>query len=136
MTGARFVHDTLEQHGWEVEIADAQKVKGLAPLACKTDRIDARVLAVLSHRDLVPAIWLPDPRVRRERELARFRLHLVKHRTQLKHRIHASLMSFGKPCPVTDLFGSRGASCSMAWRSRRPRWGRGASSRRLALDDP
>ena len=80
MTGARFVHDTLEQLGWEVLIADAQKVKGLAPLACKTDKIDARVLAVLSHRDLVPAIWLPDPRVRREREQARFRLHLVKHK--------------------------------------------------------
>jgi glycerophosphoryl diester phosphodiesterase len=45
--------------GWEVLIADAQKVKGLAPLACKTDRIDARVLAELSWRDLVPAIWLP-----------------------------------------------------------------------------
>ena len=42
-------------------IADAQKVKGLAPLACKTDKIDARVLAVLSQRDLVPEIWLPDP---------------------------------------------------------------------------
>ncbi len=65
MTGARFVHDTLEQLGWDVLIADAQKVKGLAPLACKTDKIDARVLAVLSQRDLVPAIWLPDPRVRR-----------------------------------------------------------------------
>jgi transposase len=34
MNGARFVHDRLELHGWEVEIADAQKVKGLAPLAC------------------------------------------------------------------------------------------------------
>ncbi len=108
MTGARFVHDTLEEHGWEVEIADAQKVKGLAPLAAKTDRIDARVLALLSHRDLVPAIWLPDPRVRREREQARFRLHLVKHRTQLKHRIHSTLMSFGRPCPVSDLFGVEG----------------------------
>ena len=32
MTGARFVHDTLEEHGWEVLVADAQKVKGLAPL--------------------------------------------------------------------------------------------------------
>ena len=50
MTGARFVHDTLERYGWEVEIADAQKAKGLAPLAAKTDRIDARVLAVLSQR--------------------------------------------------------------------------------------
>ena len=108
MTGARFVHDTLEPYGWEVEIADAQKVKGLAPLAVKTDRIDARVLAVLSQRDLVPAIWLPDPRVGRERELARFRLHLVKHRSQLKNRIHSALISFGRPCPVTDLFGVAG----------------------------
>jgi transposase len=108
MTGARFVHDTLERYGWDVLIADAQKVKGLAPLACKTDKIDARVLAVLSERDLVPAIWLPDPTVRSEREHARFRLHLVKHRSMLKHRIHSTLMTFGEPCPVTDLFGAAG----------------------------
>jgi transposase len=81
MTGARFVHDSLEARGFDVLIADAQKTKGLAPLACKTDRIDARVLAVLSERCLVPEVWLPDPRVRHERELARFRLHLVKHRS-------------------------------------------------------
>ena len=61
MNGARFVHDRLEEHGWDVLIADATKVKGLAPLACKTDKIDARVLATLSARDLVPEIWLPDP---------------------------------------------------------------------------
>jgi transposase len=108
MTGARFVRDTLEELGWEVLVADAQKVKGVAPLACKTDRIDAQVLAVLSHRDLVPAIWLPDPRVRAEREQARFRLHLVKHRSMLKHRIHATLLTFGHPCPVSDLFGVAG----------------------------
>jgi transposase len=108
MTGARFVHDALEQLGWEVLIADAQRVKGLAPLTCKTDKIDARVLAVLSQRDLVPAIWLPDPRVRREREQARFRLHLVKHRSMLKNRIHSTLITFGKPCPVSDLFGVAG----------------------------
>jgi len=108
MTGARFVHDTLEQLGWEVLIADAQKVKGLAPLACKTDKIDARVLAVLSERDLVPSIWLPDPHIRSEREQARFRLHLVKHKSMLKHRIHSTMLSFGHPCPVSDLFGVQG----------------------------
>ena len=51
MNGARFVHDQLELAGWQVEIADAQKVKGLAPLACKTDKIDSWVLAELSRRD-------------------------------------------------------------------------------------
>jgi len=108
MTGARFVHDRLEELGWEVLIADAAKVKGLAPLACKTDKIDARVMAVLSHRDLVPEIWLPDPRVRREREQARFRMHLVKHKSSLKNRIHSTMITFGHPCPVTDLFGVAG----------------------------
>jgi len=108
MNGARFVHDRLELAGWQVEIADAQKVKGLAPLACKTDRIDAWVLAELTRRDLVPAIWLPDPMVRAERERARWRLHLVRHRSSLKQRVHAVLLTHGKPCPVSDLFGVRG----------------------------
>jgi transposase len=102
---ARLVHDTLEGEGWDVEIADAQKVKGRTPLACKTDKIDSMVLAVLSQRDLVPAIWLSDPSIREERELARFRLHPVKHKSALKNRIHSTLINFGPPCPVTDLFG-------------------------------
>ena len=41
------MHDELVSHGWEVLVADSQKVKGLAPLACKTDKIDSRVLAEL-----------------------------------------------------------------------------------------
>ena len=108
MTGARFVHDTLEAHGWSVEIADAQKVKGLAPLAVKTDRIDARVLAGSPSETWCRRSGCPTRGCARERELARFRLHLVKHRSQLKHRIHSALMSFGRPCPVTDLFGVEG----------------------------
>jgi transposase len=114
MNGARFVHDQLELAGWQVEIADAVRVKGLAPLACKTDRIDARVLAELSWRRLVPAVWLPDPSVRAERERARFRLHLVRHRTSRKNRVHATLLAHGVPCPVSDLFGVRGRRCSSA----------------------
>ena len=46
--------------------------------------------------------------MRAERERARFRLHLVRHRTALKNRIHATLLAFGKPCPVSDLFGAGG----------------------------
>jgi transposase len=108
MNGARFVHDTLERCGWVVEVADAHKVKGLGPLACKTDRIDAWVLAELSRIDLVPAIWLPTFELRAERERARWRLFLVAKRSALKHRVHAQLLAFGHRCPVSDLFGCRG----------------------------
>jgi transposase len=110
MNGARFVHDHLELGGWEVEIADAARVKGLAPLACKTDRIDAWVLAELSRRDLVPAIWLPTPGIRAERERARWRLHLVKRRTALKNRVHSIVIAFGYPKLASDLFGIAGRS--------------------------
>jgi hypothetical protein len=44
------------------------------------------------------------PSIRRERELARFRSHPVRHRTTLKNRIHATVITFRHPCPVSDLF--------------------------------
>ena len=74
------------------------------------------MLAELSRRDLVPAIWLPTPTVRAERERARWRLHLVRHRTALKNRIHATLLAFGHPCPVSDLFGVGGRDLLPGWR--------------------
>jgi transposase len=46
--------------------------------------------------------------VRAVRERARWRLHLVRHRSSLKQRVHAVLLTHGKPCPVSDLFGVRG----------------------------
>ena len=112
MNGARFVHDRLELGGWQVEIADAQKVKGLAPLACKTERIDAWVLAELARRDLVPAIWLPGPGVRAERERARWRLHLVRHRSSLKQRVHAVLLTHASPARPPTSSASAAANCS------------------------
>jgi len=108
MNGARFIHDQLELAGWDVRLADAQRARALAPLACKTDRIDAWVLAELARRDLVPEVWLPAPAVRQERERARFRMHLVKHRTMLKNRIHQTLIAHGHARPSANLFTQKG----------------------------
>ena len=115
MNGARFVHDELVRYGWEVLVADAQRVKGLAPLACKTDKVDARVLAELSFRDLVPAIWLPTPELRAERERARWRLHLVKHRAILKNRVHSSLIAFATRSRWPTCSASPAAGSSLSW---------------------
>jgi transposase len=88
--------------------ADAQRVKGLAPLARETDKIDARVLAELSVRDLVPAIWLPTVELRGEREISRWRLPLARHGTTRKNRVHSTLICFGCQVPMADLFGVAG----------------------------
>ena len=74
-----------------MRIADAARARGLAPLASKTDRIDCWVLAELARRNVVPQIWPPDPQVRADRERARVRLHLVKHRSARKNREPAQI---------------------------------------------
>ena len=100
MNGARFVHDPARvREAGTSRLPTRSRSRGLAPLAAKTDRIDAWVLAELARRDLVPAIWLPDPTVRVGTRAALFRLHLVRHRTALKNRIHATLIAFGHPVP-------------------------------------
>jgi transposase len=78
MSGALWVRDQLVACGWQVEVADARKVKTVAPLAAKTDKVDARLLAELSRRELVPALWLPSLDERALRERLRRRMHLVR----------------------------------------------------------
>jgi transposase len=133
MNGARFVHDQLELGGWDVRLADPQRARALAPLACKTDRIDCWVLAELARRDLVPEVWLPDPAVRQERERARFRLHLVRHRTMLKNRIQQTLIAHGHARPSVGLFTQRGRA--LLARLELPEPWRGTVQASLALID-
>ena len=100
MTGSRFVHDTLERLGWDVMIADAVKAKGVCTPG-RQDRQDRRSRAGRAGpprpraRDLAARST-----IRAERERARFRLHLVHHRSALKCRIHATLMTFCGSCRV------------------------------------
>jgi transposase len=91
MSGAVWVRDRLAEAGWEVEVADARKVKSVAPLACKTDKVDARVPAELCRRELVPALWIPALEERAMRERLTRRLHLVRLRTSAKNRVFGLL---------------------------------------------
>jgi transposase len=95
MSGAVWVRDRLEASGWEVKVAHARKVRDVAPLACKTDKVDARVLAELCHRDLVPELWVPSLEDRALRERLRRRMHLVRTRTAARNRIFGLLTQFG-----------------------------------------
>jgi transposase len=95
MSGAVWVRDQLVACGWQVEVADARKAKALAPLTAKTDTIDARLLAELARRDLVPALWLPSLSERELRERLRRRMHLVRLRTSAKARVFGLLTQWG-----------------------------------------
>jgi transposase len=78
-----------------VQVAHARKVRDVAPLACKTDKVDARVLAELCRRDLVPALWVPPLEQRALREQLRRRMHLVRLRASAMNRIFGLLTQWG-----------------------------------------
>ncbi len=82
---------------------------GIASARAKTDKLDARALAVLLWRGELDAVWMPDERCQvLRRRLAR-REQLVHARSRSKNEIHAVLQRRlkGKP-PCSDLFGIKG----------------------------
>jgi transposase len=91
MRRAVWVRERLRACGWEFQIADARKLKAIAPLACKTDRVDARVLAQLVQRDLAPEVWVPSLSDRELRERLRRRAHLVRLNTSARNRMFGLL---------------------------------------------
>ena len=95
MSGAVWVRDQLAAVGWRMQVAHARKVRDVAPLACKTDKVDARVLAELCRRDLVPALWVPPLAERALREQLRRRMHLVRLRASAMNRIFGLLTQWG-----------------------------------------
>jgi len=103
MSGALWVRDQLVACGWQVEVADARRVKTVAPLAAKTDKVDARLLAELSRCELVPALWLPSLDERALRERLRRRMHLVRLRTSAKGRIFGLQTQWGVRVSLTRL---------------------------------
>jgi transposase len=103
MSGAVWVREQLQASGWRFAVADARKVKAIAPLACKTDRVDARVLAQLAARDLVPELWIPSLSDRALRERLRRREHLVHLRTSARNRMFGLLTQWGLRGSLTTL---------------------------------
>ena len=103
MSGAAWVAETLRGVGWTVRVADARRARALAPLAAKTDRIDARVLAELARRELVPEVWVPALADRALLEQLLRRMHLIRLRTSAKNRIFGLLTQWGVRAGVTHL---------------------------------
>ncbi len=82
---------------------------GITAARAKTDKLDARALALLLWRGELEAVWMPDERCQiLRRRLAR-REQLVRAGSRSKNEIHAVLQRRlkGKP-PCSDLFGIKG----------------------------
>lgn len=84
----------IEGAGHRPILVHAAKAKLMMGQINKTDKLDAKGLAIMLRNGTLPAVWIPPAELRDQRELPRMRMSLVRMRTTLKNRIHATLAKY------------------------------------------
>jgi transposase len=97
--------DEMERSGHHPRLCNPLEAKRRMGLTNKTDKLDARGLAILLRNGTLPEVWIPPSELRDQRELLRLRIFLVRLRTRVKNRIHGTLSRHNVQVPGADLFG-------------------------------
>src|SRR5258706_367931 len=97
--------DEMEGSGHRAKLCNPLEAKRRMGLTNKTDKLDARGLAILLRNGTLPEVWIPPSELRDQRELLRLRIFLVRLRTRVKNRIHGTLARYNVQVPGADLFG-------------------------------
>jgi len=101
--------DEMEKAGHIPLLTNAGKAKAMMGQINKTDKLDAKGLAILLRNGTLPSIWIPPGELRDQRELPRMRMTLVRIRTMIKNRIHATLSKYAIEIDeVSNVFGVAG----------------------------
>jgi transposase len=97
--------DEMERAGHRPKLCNPLEAKRRMGLTNKTDKLDARGLAILLRNGTLPEVWIPPGELRDQRELLRLRIFLVRLRTRVKNRIHGTLARHNVQILGADLFG-------------------------------
>jgi transposase len=109
-SGWRWVWRELSALGFRVELAEPAQTRALRgkKRTAKNDRLDARWLALLLAKEMLPRSWIPPEDIQRLRDLTRLRQALRHDRTSWAQRLHAVLAHEGWPCSRRELLSSKG----------------------------
>lgn len=94
----------------QMTLAHPYKTRIIAEAQIKTDKIDARMLAVLLRADLIAKAHISSKEARRQKDILRQRTFWVRGRTRLRNRVHRLLgaqLDLALP-DFADLFGAKG----------------------------
>jgi len=104
-----WIVDEIDAAGMVPRLVHARKAKLMMGMVNKTDKLDARGLNRLQRTGTLPTVWIPPGALRDQRDLPRTRMGLVRERTRLKNRTHATLAKYALTIDgVSDLFGVGG----------------------------
>jgi transposase len=109
-SGWRWVWRELGALGISVELAEPAQTRALRgkKRKAKNDRLDARWLALLLSKAMLPQSWVPPEDIQRLRDLTRLRQALRHDRTSWAQRLHALLAHEGWPCARSALLSTKG----------------------------
>jgi transposase len=109
-SGWRWLWRELEALDFEVQLAEPAQARALRgrKRTAKNDRLDARWLAVLLAKQMLPQSWIPPEEIQRLRDLTRLRQALRHDRTRWLQRLHSLLAHEGWPCARGRLAGASG----------------------------
>ena len=104
-TGWRWVWRELAGMGFEVRLVEPVQARGLLGRrrSAKTDRLDARWLARLLAKEMLPESWIPPAEIQELRDRTRLRKALSEDRRRWGQRLHAFLLHEGWPCTRSNL---------------------------------
>jgi transposase len=109
-TGWRWVWRELSTRGFDVRLAEPVQVRALLGRrrSAKTDRLDARWLARLLAKEMLPESWIPPEEIQRLRDRTRLRKTLAEDQRRWGQRLHAFLLHEGWPCAKSRLLTPEG----------------------------
>lgn len=90
-----FFVDLAGLYAEKVFLANSYALKAFAKQHKKTDKIDARLIAMILQRGFLPTVTIADSRTRQWRELLRFRMKLVNDRSRVIFRLKNLLSALG-----------------------------------------
>ena len=94
------LYDYLTMKGLEVTVVNPSKAR--SNVQNKTDRLDARALAILHLLGQLKASYIPTHDIRRLRRMTRFRAKLMDFRTAIKNSTNSSVASYSSG--ITNVF--------------------------------
>jgi len=100
--GNEWFVDLLKDIGCQVFVGNTAAIRLIADSRCKTDKIDSRILMELLAKNFLPVCYQASKQERILREQLRWRVALVRSRTQYKNRVHALIDKENKGQNITS----------------------------------
>lgn len=130
-----WIVDEMERAGHEPRLAHALTAKRRMEGRHKTDKMDARGLAMLLRNGTLPEVWIPPAELRDQREMLRWRMWLSGTRTRVKNRIHGILQRYNVEIDYADIFGDAGRASLLARQAELPPYSRESLMQQLQTVD-